>query len=113
MDLYVLNTNFERVEIIDSYESLIWTDRFREEGDFELYCFPAKRFIDNCQIDYYLENSESEHLMIIEGRKITTDVDDGDRFVVTGKSLESILNRRVIWKDVKKNGPIQTVVQQL
>ena len=51
--------------------------------------------------------------MIIEGRKVTTDVDDGDRFVVTGQSLESILKRRVIWKDIKKNGPVQTVVEKL
>ena len=113
MDLYVLNTNFERIAIIDSYESIIWTDRYREAGDFELYCFPEKKVIETCQADYYLENTESEHLMIIEGRKVTTDVDDGDRFVVTGQSLVSILKRRVIWKDIKKNGPVQTVVEKL
>ena len=99
MDLYVLNTNFEKVAIIDSYESLVWTDRFREPGDFELYCFPEAKLLADCQVDYYLENTESEHLMFIETRKITTDVDDGDRFVLTGESLESILRRRVIWKE--------------
>lgn len=113
MDLYVLNTNFEKVAIIDSYESLVWTDRFREPGDFELYCFPEAKLLADCQVDYYLENTESEHLMFIETQKITTDVDDGDRFILTGESLESILRRRVIWKEKSTNGTIQEVVEGL
>lgn len=113
MDLYVLNTNFERVVPIDSYESLVWTDRFRETGDFELYCFPEAKIIADCQVDYYLENTESEHLMIIDTRKITTDVDDGDRFVLTGESLESILRRRVVWKETNSSGTVQDVVEGL
>lgn len=113
MDLYVLNTNFEKVTIIDSYESLVWTDRFREPGDFELYCFPEAKLLADCQVDYYLENTESEHLMFIDSRKITTDVEDGDRFIITGESLESILRRRVLWKDYNLSGPVQTVVESL
>ena len=37
MDIYVLNDNFERVGIIDGYTSIIWTIRYYEPGDFELY----------------------------------------------------------------------------
>ena len=37
MDLIVLNTNLDAVSIVDVYESFIWTDRYYEYGDFELF----------------------------------------------------------------------------
>ena len=37
MEVLVLNTEFESVAIIDTFESLIWTDRYYEAGDFEIY----------------------------------------------------------------------------
>ena len=37
MDLYILNTKFEAIAILDYYESLIWTERYYREGDFEIY----------------------------------------------------------------------------
>ena len=36
VDVYVLNTDFQIVGVIDVYESFIWTDRFYSYGDFEL-----------------------------------------------------------------------------
>ena len=37
MILYVYDRNFSIVGVIDAYESLIWTNRYYIEGDFELY----------------------------------------------------------------------------
>lgn len=37
MDIYVLNTSFERIGIIDYCTSIIWTTRYCDAGDFELY----------------------------------------------------------------------------
>ena len=45
MEIYVLNTNFESVAVVDEFESLIWTDRYDEAGDFELYMSMDKRLL--------------------------------------------------------------------
>ena len=37
MDLYITNPKFELVGVIDSYTSLIWTERYNDCGDFEIY----------------------------------------------------------------------------
>ena len=37
MLLYLLNESFERIGIIDSYVSIIWTTRYQDVGEFELY----------------------------------------------------------------------------
>ena len=63
--------------------------------------------------DYYLQNRESEHVMIIEKIRITSDSEDGDHITVTGRSLESILNRRIIWGQKIVKGNLQNSIQTL
>lgn len=113
MFYYVLNTNFEAVGLIDSFKSVIWTDRYQECGDFEIMTFPDKSIMDVMQTDYYLVNPSSSHTMIIEGREVDTDIDEGDYFIVTGRSLESILSRRIVWTQTSLNGNLQNGIKQL
>ena len=98
MELWVLDKNFDSVAVIDSYQSFIWTDRYVEYGDFELYIPIHSVDLNNVQKDYYLWNSESEHVMIIESLAITSETEEGVCLAITGRSLESLLTRRVIWE---------------
>lgn len=97
MDIFVLNTNFEKIGVIDTYISLIWTDRYDESGDFEVILSIDTLKLDAIKEDNYLTIDESEHIMIIEDISITTDVEDGKRLKITGRSMEQILDRRIIW----------------
>ena len=101
MDLYVLNTAFDTVAIIDDYESFNWTDRYNEAGDFELVLLVTTELITVIQANYYLYFQMSDHLMIIESLEIKTDDEKGNRLVVSGRSLESLLDRRVIWTRIR------------
>lgn len=103
MDLYVFNKNFRTVAVVDEYESFNWTDRYNEAGDFELILLTTSDLLGVFQPDYYLYFNQSEHLMFIEGTEIKTDDEKGDRFIVTGRSLESMLQRRIIWNKTKFN----------
>lgn len=92
-----MDTEFKMVGIIDTFVSLIWTDRYDEAGDFELL-LPMDTPVTNLiKEDYYLVIDESEHAMIIEDITITTDAEEGKRLKVTGTSLEKILDRRIVW----------------
>lgn len=113
MYYYILDTEFKSIMLVDSFESTIWTDRYRECGDFEIYCFPSDDIIANAKDDYYLYNPESEHLMIIEHQEITTDVEEGARLIITGNSLESILKRRVVWNQTTISGSLQNGIKTL
>lgn len=113
MELYALNTNFESVSVIDQFESLIWTDRYDSEGDFELYTAMEIALLEFLRPDYYLWNAESEHVMIVENIRITSNVEVGNKLIVTGRSLESILDRRIIWGQRILSGNLQNVVESL
>lgn len=113
MEYWLLDTNFQSVMILDSFESFIWSDRYREAGDFEMFAFPSSDLLANVKDDYYVWNPNSEHMMIVENREITTDVEDGARLIVTGNSLESILRRRIIWKQTTISGNLQNGIKKL
>lgn len=113
MDLTVLDTNLDAVSIIDVYESFIWTDRYYEYGDFELYTTMTDTILDFIKQDYYLVNRESDHVMIVEKIKIDSDTENGNHITVTGRSLESILDRRIIWGQKTISGNLQNGIKTL
>lgn len=113
MDILVLNTNLEAVAAVDTFESLLWTDRYCEYGEFEIYTLATPELLSWLQQDYYLWLKESNHQMIIEGIQIKSDVELGNRLVVTGRSLESILDRRIIWGQTILTGNLQDGIEKL
>ena len=110
---YILDNNFIPLAAFENYISFLWTDRYAEEGDFEIETVPEASLLAVCKQDYYIMNTDSEHEMIIEGLKIVTDVEDGPRLYVTGSSLESILKRRIVWSKTVLNGNLQNGIKTL
>lgn len=109
----ILDKNFQSVSIVDTYESAIWSDRYGGFGDFELYVPADSEVLAKYPIDYYLRYSGSRHLMVIEKVELKTDAEDGDHFIITGRSMESFLYRRVIWKQTDIDGNLQDGVERL
>ena len=108
MEATILNKEFESVAILDNYKSFIWTDRYNEAGDFEIH-IPINNVIpEYLQNGYYVWSPESEHLMIMENFKIESAIDEGTYLVVSGRSLESILDRRIVWTRTLIQGPVNS-----
>lgn len=113
MDINVLDTKFDTQAVVDTYTSFIWTDRYRECGDFELYV-PASKEMSNILVkDRYLSIASSDRTMIIEETGIKTNYMNGDWLIVTGRSLESILARRIIMQKTVLTGSFQDGIQKL
>jgi hypothetical protein len=72
MEVYILDDQLRRTEVIDRFESMIWTERYSASGDFQL----SYRVME---VDT-VENKDDS-----EGRSLLT---------VTGRSLEKILEDR-------------------
>lgn len=119
MNIYVLNESFEIVGIIDEYISCIWTTRYFTYGDFELYVSADEELLDLLQTNRCLvrendiDESRYHNVMIVRNREITTDAENGDHLIVTGYSLKSIINRRVIPNQTVLSGEVVSCIQQL
>ena len=93
--------------------SLLWVDRYNSYGDFELYFAMDPQLLTYLKEDYYLWLEDSEHCMIIENIKINADTEEGAHLIVTGRSLESILERRIIWEQRIFSGNLQNAIQKM
>lgn len=113
MEVIMLNKNYESVDILDTFESLIWTDRYDESGDFELKLPMSEYAFSSIQKDYYMWNVHSEHLMIVEDKNVETNEESGDFLIVSGRSLEQILDRRVVMAEKTLTGGIQPCIKEL
>lgn len=111
MDIYVMNTAGNIIAVIDNYRSLIWTKRYFTSGDFELYLCADKKLLDYLKIDNMLIRDNDDTVMIIEKIQITSDWENGDFLIVSGRSLESLLARRIVWNqtNISTNNPPSAV----
>ena len=82
--------------ICEDYKSVIWTERFHGFGDFKLTVPGTLENLQIYQLDYYLYTKGTNKLMIIEQVELNTEYSKQSMLTVSGRSLESILDRRVM-----------------
>lgn len=113
MNILVQNEKFETVAMVDSFKSLIWTDRFNDIGDFELEIPINSKLLKYVNHNYYLITDVSEHVMIIDSIFEESAFDKGDFVTVSGYSLENILSRRIVWGFKSFKGNLQEFIEIL
>lgn len=113
MDIYVYNSNLERVGLIDIYQSLIWTKRYYQAGDFELYVPASSELLETLQKDNLLIREDDDTIMVIEKIEITTDVETGNYIIVSGRSIESYLSRRIVRYQTNIDDTLENGIRQL
>ena len=113
MSVFVLDTNFQSVGVVDVFNSFLWTDRYYKYGDFEIYTEANAEILELLKEDYYLWYSNSEHVMVIEDFEVSSDTEEGTKFIYKGRSLESILDRRIIWSQTTLTGNLQNGIKKL
>lgn len=82
--------------IVDNYVSLIWTDRYDECGDFELHMIYSPENRRMLKLGSFCHTNYSDRWAVIEKIEIEKDSDSAAELIATGRSLECILERRII-----------------
>lgn len=113
MDIWILDKEFTPVTVLDTYSSIIWTEKYSEYGDFEIYAPVDLNLLAFVKIGYYLQSSTMETVMIVESILIDSDVERGNHVTIKGRSLESILDRRIVWKQTRLRTSLQEAVKKL
>ena len=113
MEIRLLDKKFTPVEVIDIYTSFIWTDRYYECGDFELK-LPLPYLPKKMAVGLYITYDRSDRAMIIESMQMDRTSDDGNIVTVSGRSLEILLDRRVIYEYVYfRDGKLEDYIHLL
>lgn len=99
-DVLVYDDNWELKAVVDSYESLVWTDKAKEFGDFELYMYYDPDIWKMIKLGTFLRIADSEHTMMVGKRDLKDTFEDAPRMIFSGKSMEYITSRRVVYKQI-------------
>lgn len=96
MDIYLADSQFTSQDIIDGYTSCIWTERFKDAGEFELLVPWQANLASDLKNYKYLTMSESNAIMMIENAVIDQEAKDrGENLVrVSGSSIEAFFKLR-------------------
>lgn len=94
MEVFILDDLFRRVEVVDRFESCIWTERFSALGDFQLVMHSnpvTKRLLAK---GTYLAMNKSKRVMQVENAEDKDDSEGRSLLTVSGRSLESVMTKR-------------------
>lgn len=94
MELLTLDQNFKPEALIEQYESLIWSERYFKNGDFQLESVDVSRMMTQLPRGKVVSLRESTVPMIVERYHIHNPPDDAPTITVTGRSFETVLDRR-------------------
>ena len=103
MELAVLapfSGGFKRDTLFENYTSLVWTERYSTFGDFEMVSYDISETLSRLPLGGPLDPPclvairDSDVPMIVESHKIETPKNEAKRVVTTGRSYESVLDRR-------------------
>lgn len=95
MEVYTLDALLRRDELFEDYESLIWTERFKQYGDFELRIASTRRARSLLKAETFLHMNLSGRVMKIESVEETNDDDNRRMLVVKGRTIEILMYDRV------------------
>ena len=107
MDLFkFLTTNSDgyisQGEIINGYQTLEWTERFREAGEFKLKAPVSSGLREKLPPGTLVSHVDTEELMYVASNEIDTDVTEEEPpLVITGKSVEALLRHRIVGSDIE------------
>lgn len=113
MDFNVHDTAGVWVGIIESPVSAIWTRRYQEPGDFELY-FPATaEMLALLTDDFYITRDDAPEIMVVEHIEITTNEETGNYILISGRGAESVLDRRIVLEQTSIAGRVDAAIKRL
>ena len=102
----VLNEDLFPEGKITKYNSLIWAERYWEQGDCELYLPATADNLNLLRIGRYLTIGGQQNMVcVIRKIEVKTDLENGNYLIVYGYDCKSFLGQRVIMLE-PYNGPV-------
>jgi hypothetical protein len=90
-----LNEDFDAIDIVENYDSAIWTERYGDVGDFEIFGVVNTQLLTVATTATYIFNAATSSIMVIEKVKIEFFEEDANTITISGRAFESFLDRRV------------------
>lgn len=96
MEIFILDALLRPIDVVDTYISMVWTERFALKGDFHLVTLSTIANRRKFAVDTMIMIPDSKRIMRVNTIEDTMDVDQGATLTVKGFELVSIFEQRVM-----------------
>lgn len=91
------NNEFRVIGQVNQYTSLRWVEEYADVGSFELWAPITEENAELFKHDRIIWIEGEDTAGIIEGIKETIDINEQKVYDITGRMLNSLLDRRIVW----------------
>lgn len=118
MEFWIYDENFRRLDYIDTMVSGVWTNRFRQCGDFEIKIPASAEALALVQSadgsDRFVSRTDGDEMLgVIEHVETQIDEEAGELLMLKGRCARSILARRIVWDQTVINGTVENGLRRL
>ena len=100
MNINVLNKQYQRIAVVDTFTSLMWCKRYYDVGALDLQ---IEATIENLKIfkkHYFITRDDDTNVYRIEAIEIDTNEDGDDVLIIGAVDCKAILSQRITWSQV-------------
>lgn len=112
MELIICDKDYKKIGIIDASD-VLWTTRYYDVGDFELHIPLLDEYLNILVEENYVFRSSNKQFALIEKINIKNNIDNSSEIVVSGRFVECLLERRIIWSQTQINGLLESGIRNL
>ena len=96
MELFKLNSSFQQGQIIKDTTSTSWIERYRDAGEFTIEAPVSSGLRTFLPLDTFISHTDTPEVMIVENHEIKEDENSEAVITITGRSLETFLENRIV-----------------
>lgn len=113
MQLYILNSDYDIIAVIDEAESVLWRKKYNDSGECEIYIPCSEEMLKTLKEDNYVFRYDDDMLCKISGQETETDVENGDYIISAAKDICEILAGRIVRWQTTYAGTVGGFVKKL
>lgn len=81
---------------VSGWDSLMWVERYRDPGEIEIKARLSSGLLEFLPLGTFVTHVDTYEVMVIEDHFIEEEIDEDPLIKITGRSMEVILEQRVI-----------------
>lgn len=113
MQLYILDSNYEPIGMIDEADSILWNKKLRDVGYCEIYAPCEESLLDLLQRGNYIYRFDDDMFCRIESIEIKTEAEQGDYIICTAFDMNKILSGRIVRWQIVFSGTVPEFIKKV
>lgn len=95
MQLFKLNDDYSPGNTVNKFESLAWTERYRDAGDFQLVVMNEISILSKLPTGCLISHTDTREVMIVENHEVGRGSNKDLTITLTGRSFETFAENRL------------------